>query len=125
MVTKPTQFTVVPGNKVEPPRKLGVFGSALWNSVQSEYRIDDIGGIELLAQACTALDRAEELAEVIAHDGPVVRTKFTMRAHPCIKEELALRAFIVRTLERLGLNVETLKSPGRPTRPTSWTPDAR
>jgi hypothetical protein len=27
----------------------------------------------------------------------------------------------VRTLERLGLNIEPIKPPGRPTRPRGWT----
>ena len=35
---------------VPPPRKLGHHGLSLWNSVQNAYRIDDAGGIELLAQ---------------------------------------------------------------------------
>ena len=34
------------------PRPLGSHGTGLWNRVQSEYRIDDCGGIELLAEAC-------------------------------------------------------------------------
>jgi len=27
---------------ISPPRKLGVHGSSLWQSIQSEYRIDDM-----------------------------------------------------------------------------------
>jgi hypothetical protein len=42
---------------VAPPRKLGEHGLSLWNSVQNAYRIDDVGGIELLAQACAARRR--------------------------------------------------------------------
>ena len=38
---------------------------ALWNSVQNAYRIDDVGGTELLALACAATDRVERLAELI------------------------------------------------------------
>ena len=34
--------------------------------------------------------------------------------NPAIKDELALRSFIVRTLQRLGLNLETVKPVGRP-----------
>ena len=44
-----------------PPRKLGEHGSALWARVMAEYQIADAGGVELLAQACGALDRAEAL----------------------------------------------------------------
>jgi len=57
------------GTVSSPPRQLGEHGLALWNSVMAEYRIEDRGGIELLAQACTALDRAESLAQAVARDG--------------------------------------------------------
>ena len=110
--------------RVLPPRKLGPHGMALWNSVMAEYLIEDRGGIELLAQACAAEDRAEALADAIARDGEVVRSRAGVpRSHPAVKEELALRAFICRTIERLGLNVETIKpGPGRPTKPLGWMP---
>jgi len=52
-----------------PPRKLGSHGLALWESVQSAYHIDDVGGIELLAQACAAADRVEALAAQISAEG--------------------------------------------------------
>jgi hypothetical protein len=107
---------------ITPPRPLGTHGAALWGRVMREYRIEDAGGIELLAQACAALDRAEALAEAIAEDGPVVHTRSGPKSHPACKDELGNRAFVCRVLERLGLNVEVIKSPGRPTRPPGWSP---
>jgi hypothetical protein len=118
-------FSVVAGETVgvSPPRPLGIYGTALWNAVLREYRIEDRGGIELLAQACAALDRAERLAEAIALDGDVIHTRTGVpKSHPAIRDELANRAFVVRTLERLGLNVETIKPPGRPPQPSGWSP---
>ena len=100
-----------------PPRKLGQHGLALWNAVQTAYRIDDVGGIELLAQACAASDRVEALAERINLDGEVVHTRNGPKGHPALRDELQGRAFIVRTLERLGLNVETIKPVSRPSAP--------
>jgi hypothetical protein len=85
-----------------PPRTLGPDGTALWNRVMAEYRIEDAGGIELLAQACAALDRAEALAAAIAEDGAVIRTPSGPKSHPACKDELACRAFVARTLERIG-----------------------
>jgi hypothetical protein len=41
---------------------------------------------------------------------------------PAVKDELACRAFVVRTLERLGLNVEGVKPVGRPPDSVGWTP---
>jgi hypothetical protein len=97
-----------------PPRKLGVLGLSLWESIQSEYRIDDRGGIELLMQACEAADRVASLSERISADGEVIQGRNGLRAHPALRDELANRQFICRTLERLGLNLEAVRSVGRP-----------
>jgi hypothetical protein len=90
----------------------------------AEYQIGDRGGIELLAQACATVDRVETLRAAIDRDGEVVVVRGVPKAHPALRDELAGRAFIVRTLERLGLNVEAVKTPGRPPRPFGWTPPA-
>jgi hypothetical protein len=108
-----------------PPRKLGEHGLSLWNAVTAEYQIDDRGGIEILTQICAASDRVEALAAQINEDGETIRTRTgVLKAHPCLKDELALRAFICRGLERLGLNIETLKSSvGRPAGMFGWRDD--
>ena len=126
MPTKKPSLSVVSATTppaIQPPRKLGKHGMKLWNEVHREYRIDDRGGIELLAQICAAADRAEALAECVARDGETIRTKNGLRVHPAVREELMARSFVVRSLERLGLNVEVVKSPGRPTSPLGWQPD--
>jgi P27 family predicted phage terminase small subunit len=104
---------------ISPPRPLGPHGKALWDRVQREYQITDTGGIEILAQICAAEDRVEALHEQIDADGAIIRTRNGFKANPLLRDETALRAFIVRTIERLGLNVEAVKSPGRP--PKGWT----
>jgi hypothetical protein len=107
-----------------PPRKLGLHGLNLWNSVQAEYRIEDCGGRELLAQACEGLDRAEELKACIDADGAVIRNRTGIpRAHPACRDEVAVRGFVVRTLQKLGLNYEAVRAPGRPPKPFGWTGD--
>jgi hypothetical protein len=99
----------------QPPRTLGDRGLSLWNRITSEYQIEDCGGLEMLAQACQALDRAETLRSEIERDGEVLRLQGTVRDHPALKHELANRAFVVRTLVRLGLNFEPVRpSVGRP-----------
>jgi hypothetical protein len=106
---------------ISAPRPLSAHGTALWNRVQTEYRIEDAGGIELLTEACQALDRAEALAAAIARDGEVIHTRTGVpKTHPSIKDELNFRAFVVRTLQRLGLNVEAIKPIGRPPNSTGW-----
>ena len=70
-----------------------------------------------LNQACSALDWAEECADSIRRDGAVLRMKGAVKDHPALKHELANRAFVVRTLARLGLDVEAIKPVGRPPGP--------
>jgi len=103
-------------SSISPPHKLGQPGLTLWNAIMSEFRIEDAGGLELLAQACAARDRVEALREAIDRDGETVKTRNGPRAHPALRDELAGRAFIVRTLERLGVTVEAVKPAGRPPR---------
>jgi hypothetical protein len=116
-VNKPSLTSLnLTASVIVPPRKLGLHGLNLWNSIQSAYRIDDKGGIELLALACQTLDRVESLSEQIRADGEVFRDGIGRpKAHPALRDELAGRAFIARTLERLGVtSVEPDSPPGRP-----------
>src|SRR5262245_34638622 len=101
----------------KPPRKLGVPGLSLWQSIQREYVISDAAGIELLMQACGAADRIARLGERIDRDGEVIETEHGPRPNPLLREELSQRRFVCRTLERLGLNLEAVRPVGRP---TSW-----
>ena len=100
---------------VRPPSTLGEAGRRLWNEVQREFNVEDVCGRELLAQACGAADRVESLRTQIAIDGETIRTKTGMRAHPLLMPELGVGAFITKTLIRLGINFEPLRSSvGRP-----------
>src|SRR5260370_25636669 len=113
----------LPAASPPPPRSMGGHGQSLWNRVMAEYQIEDCGGLEMLAQACQALDRAEALRGEIERDGEVLRVRGTVRDHPALKHELANRAFVVRTLARLGLNFEPVRpSVGRPGHGIAWHP---
>jgi hypothetical protein len=116
-MTKPLTVVDPPGSNLpQPPRQLGARGLDLWRTIMAEYHIDDPGGRELLYQAAAALERAEQLAEAIAADGVVVHTRAgAPKPHPALAAELAARAFICRTLERLGLNLEAVRPIGRTT----------
>jgi hypothetical protein len=98
----------------QPPRNLGPTGRKLWTDILHEYRIEDRAGLELLCLACEAVERAERLRALIDEEGEIVRTKTGPRSHPGLRDELQNRAFVARTLERLGLNVEPVKAMGRP-----------
>ena len=117
MVKKP-KLTLVPSkpNQLAAPSSLGPAGTKLWQRIQHEFRVDDAPGAATLEEICAAADRLAEYAEVIAHDGPVIRTKTGgMRDHPLLKHELQTRAFITRALQRLNLDVEAPRDTvGRP-----------
>ena len=98
------------------PPELGEHGQRLWHSVQSQYRVDDSGGIALLTQACLCMDRVARLKKLIDADGERLKLPDgTYRANPLLRDEIQARAFIARTLVQLGLNHEpTQHRPGRP-----------
>jgi len=98
----------------QPPRKLGRHGMNLWRSITGEYAIDDAGGIEILMQVCGAADRVESLTEQINAEGMTIKVKGTLKSHPLLRDEIQIRAFIVRGLQKLGLDVEAIKPVGRP-----------
>jgi hypothetical protein len=99
---------------IKPSRPLKSAGTDLWNKVNDEYRIEDSAGTEMLLQACQALDLAEQCAAEIKKHGVLIRTKTGFRDNPVCKIELSARAFVVRTLGRLGLDAEPLRAIGRP-----------
>jgi hypothetical protein len=121
---KPLLTLVDPASSpIPPPQKLGKSGLSFWNQVQAEYAVDDVGGRELLLQCCQAKDRLDRLAAQIDADGEVIRTRAGgLKAHPALREELALRGFIARTLGKLGITLEVLKPVGRPGGTYSWSP---
>jgi hypothetical protein len=114
--TKPSLKIVSssPTTGQQPPRKLGQHGLNLWRTVTSEYNITDAGGIEILMQVCRATDRVEALATQIDEEGETITVKGVPKSHPLLRDEIQIRAFICRGLQKLGLNVEAIKPIGRP-----------
>jgi hypothetical protein len=106
---------LAPANPGVTPPKLGEDGMALWRRVTGEYDVSDAGGYEMLRQACEAADDLARYSEIIAQDGSMITTSTGRKEHPLIKHTAIARAFIVRTLSRLGLNYEPLRMGiGRP-----------
>jgi hypothetical protein len=98
----------------QPPGKLGVAGMSLWVDIMGAYEFGDRGSLQVLFEACAAADRADSLRTLI-EDGEMIRTKTGVRDNPLLKHELANRAFVVRSLMRLGLDLEPIRSAaGRP-----------
>jgi hypothetical protein len=105
-----------PGLLADVPRNdLSDAGRSLWERITSDYDIQDSGGLEMLGQACVALDRAEECRALVDAEGLLITGKGgLLRENPCANIELANRSFVVRTLARLGLDTEAIKSVGGP-----------
>jgi Phage terminase, small subunit len=102
-------------NALAPPSTLGQAGATLWKTVQSEYFISDSGGRQILTQICEATDDLHDCTLRIEHDGAVISTRSGLKEHPLCRRQLALRAFITRSVQRLGLSLETASRPiGRP-----------
>lgn len=69
----------------------------------------------MLQQICGAADTVAECDKIIAQDGKTIRFKGGLKEHPLLKVQLAARSFIVRSLHRLGLDVEPTRDVvGRP-----------
>jgi hypothetical protein len=104
------------GSKTPMPSNLGQAGRDLWQTITRDYRIADSGSRILLEQAARALDQVEEFAAQIAEDGPMVATgSGSARDHPLIRHVLAGRAFVTKTLQKIGV-VEARSMVGRPPR---------
>jgi hypothetical protein len=61
-------------DQLAPPEHLGAAAAQLWRDVTSNYAFDDPASLRILAEACSALDRAERCREQITTDGEAVRS---------------------------------------------------
>jgi hypothetical protein len=100
---------------LSPPKSLGAIGCSLWSDIVAMYEFSDRASYETLALACGAADRADACRAQIDADGELIKVGTGWREHPLLKFELQNRSFVVRTLARLGLDLEPIRSgPGRP-----------
>jgi len=86
----------------EPPAELGARGRVLWAAFTADTVLEDSAEREMLRQICLVEDRVEQLAAMAETDARFLR------------DELAARGFIARTLNRLRTRHRTTL--GRPPR---------
>ena len=103
----------------KPPRApagLGKHGRQLWKTIQSEYAIEDAGGIAHLSSACRAEDDIQRMRQTVSTDGDVILDRFNQKApHPLLAAIRGLEQVRRQCLRELNLNIEPLKDrPGRP-----------
>jgi hypothetical protein len=104
----------------KPPKTLGQSGRDLWQTLTDEFELDDACSRATLLQVCQCVDRLTQISERISREGLVVDTKTGPRDHPLLKSEIACRSFIIRGLQRLGL--EPSNPVGRPGNVIGWVP---
>jgi hypothetical protein len=87
----------------QPPKTVGQSGRELWQTLTNEFELDDACSRATLLQVCQCVDRLAEISARISREGLVIDTKTGPRDHPLLKSEIACRSFIIRGLQRLGL----------------------
>lgn len=104
------------------PDGLSVRSAALHEAVTAEYVLS-ASEMELLRQACVALDRADEAAAIIATDGPVTHDRYGgAKAHPACDIESRSRALFARLVAQLGIAATTTTVSRTGARPGPRTP---
>ena len=85
--------------------KLAKVGTKLWDAMLGELQITEARDLETLSQICSAADRAEQCAQIIARDGPVIETKSGPREHPLLRHRVSVaslrRAFTLPSQRRV------------------------
>lgn len=107
--------------KITPPSHLSAPARRWFKSMQTEYGITDSGGLSLLIAAAEAWQRAAEARALVSKAGCVVQDRFGQSVpHPAVKIERESRGQLLTALKALQLDIEPVKPPGRPARPTAW-----
>jgi hypothetical protein len=104
------------GTFPEPPKSLKKAGRTLWNAIQSEYGINDPGGLAHLVTACRSEDDIQRMRDAVASDGDTITDRFQQkREHPLLGAIRGLEAVKRQALKSLNLDIEPLRDkPGRP-----------
>jgi phage terminase small subunit len=99
----PTRAPIRSG-PVPPPAHFESEEIELYESIVREFRIDDIGSIELLVVACEAHARCRICRETINREGMTVKDRFgVMQPHPLLKAEASARGQYLAALRALNL----------------------
>jgi hypothetical protein len=86
-----------PAHLEEPEREL-------FRSIVTEFRVDDIGSLQLLTTAMEAHHRCRVCREAVAEDGLVLKDRFgVLQPHPLLKTEASARGQYLAALKQLNL----------------------
>lgn len=86
----------------KPPPRTRAGGKRLWRAVVHDYELDQ-HELCLLREAVRTVDQLDQLAAVLAADGPMVTTPTGPRVHPALVESRQLKIALARLLAALRL----------------------
>jgi len=102
-------------SELKAPSHLSKEAKKIFRGLCLEYQIYDMAGLRILRVACEAFDRAQSCREAIDQDGLTVQDKNgQVKPHPLIAAERDSRAAFLAGLKALNLDLEPLKTVGRP-----------
>ena len=97
-------------NSAGPPAYLSDKSQQLWRDIVVIKRKNmiSLGRVVLLEQALTALDRADEAAEIVRKEGMTTKTTTTgaVHVHPLVKVERENRGLFARLWKQLGFGFD-------------------
>jgi Phage terminase, small subunit len=108
MSTSPWPKTVPTRDRISgpapPPAHLEAEEAALFKSIVAEFRVDDIGSLQLLTTAMEAHARCRICRETIDKEGMTVKDRFgVLQPHPLLKTEASARGQYLAALRALNL----------------------
>jgi P27 family predicted phage terminase small subunit len=89
---------------IPAPSHLDAEEAALFKSIVAEFRVDDIGSLQLLTTACEAHARCRICRERIDKEGMTLPDRFgVLQPHPLLKAEASARGQYLAALRALNL----------------------
>lgn len=100
--------------EIKAPEQLSENSKEFFNSILKEYELE-AHHIEILTQACHALDRLQEAQTAIKEKGSYYVDRFNKpKVTPQIEVEAKYMVIFKNLIRELGLDLEPPKEPGRP-----------
>jgi hypothetical protein len=99
----PTRAPIRSG-PIPPPSHLEPEEAVLFKSIVAEFRVDDIGSLQLLITAMEAHQRCRTCREAIDREGMTIKDRFgILTSHPLLKAEASARGQYLAALRALNL----------------------
>jgi phage terminase small subunit len=99
----PTRAPIRSG-PIPAPSHLEPEEAALFKSIVAEFRVDDVGSLQLLTVACEAHQRCRLAREAITREGMTIKDRFgILTSHPLLKAEASARGQYLAALRVLNL----------------------